>query len=219
MKFVIVEPSPLPIIIPNGPKYLPQIRIIRIIIITGRISRWLNPRSFDCRLTGYSKRSMEWETCKTKCILATLSTTFRREIPWHWLWEIEVSTCPIRVTMRTWSTLTGDFQLSYFIVTPWRESFIFPLHNNMSFFQVFRNFLPNEFSMGNITHGGANLPPKLVDLGGLGVPWSPRDPGFRGFKSGWWIFSGRKNPEHKSSGRDLRGDCKPYPHNVKLVNV
>ena len=28
----------------------------------------------------------------------------------------------------------------------------------------------------------------------------------RGFKSGWgrWIFSGRKNPEHKSSGRDFK---------------
>ena len=47
---------------------------------------------------------------------------------------------------------------------------------------------------------------KLVGLGGLGVPCSPRD--VRGFKPGWgrWIFffSGRKNPGHKSSGRDFK---------------
>ena len=45
-----------------------------------------------------------------------------------------------------------------------------------------------------------------VGLGGLGVTCSPRDPRFAcsnpaevdGF------FSGRKNPEHKSSGRDFK---------------
>ena len=45
-----------------------------------------------------------------------------------------------------------------------------------------------------------------VGLGGFGVTCSPWDPRFTGFKPGWgrWIFSGRKNPEHKSSGRDFK---------------
>ena len=38
-------------------------------------------------------------------------------------------------------------------------------------------------------------------IGGLGVTCSPRDPRFTG--SYPWIFSGHKNPEHKSSGRDF----------------
>ena len=44
-----------------------------------------------------------------------------------------------------------------------------------------------------------------VGLGGLGVTCSPRDPRFAGSNPGEvnGFFLGRKNPEHKSSGRDL----------------
>ena len=44
-----------------------------------------------------------------------------------------------------------------------------------------------------------------VGLGGLGVVLASRSE-VCGFKSGWsrCIFSGRKNPEHKSSGRNLK---------------
>ena len=46
----------------------------------------------------------------------------------------------------------------------------------------------------------------LVDLGSLGVTCSPRDPRFAGSNLAEvdGFFSGRKNPEHKSSGRDFK---------------
>ena len=46
----------------------------------------------------------------------------------------------------------------------------------------------------------------LVGLGGVGVTCSPRDPGFEGSNPAEVdvFFSGRKNPEHKSSGRDFK---------------
>ena len=71
-----------------------------------------------------------------------------------------------------------------------------------------------------------------VGLGGLGVTCSPRDPKFAGSNSaeldvllqdvkilstsplGGTLSWG---PESEISG-SLRGDCKAYPHNVKLVN-
>ena len=45
-----------------------------------------------------------------------------------------------------------------------------------------------------------------VDLGGLGVTCSPRDPRFAGSNLAEvdGFFSGLKNPEHKSSGRDFK---------------
>ena len=45
-----------------------------------------------------------------------------------------------------------------------------------------------------------------VGLGGFGVTCSPRDPRFAGFNTTEvdGFFSGRKNPEHKSSGRDFK---------------
>ena len=45
-----------------------------------------------------------------------------------------------------------------------------------------------------------------VGLGGLGVTCSPRDPRFAGSKPTEvdGFFSGRTNPEHKSSGRDFK---------------
>ena len=45
-----------------------------------------------------------------------------------------------------------------------------------------------------------------VGLGGLGVTCSPRDPRFDGSNLAEvdGFFSGRKNPEHKSSGRDFK---------------
>ena len=48
--------------------------------------------------------------------------------------------------------------------------------------------------------------PCLVGLGGLRVTCSPRDPRFAGSNSAKvdGFFSGRKNPEHKSSGRDFK---------------
>ena len=46
----------------------------------------------------------------------------------------------------------------------------------------------------------------VVGLGGLGVTCSPRDPGFAGLNPAEvdGFFSGRKNPEYKSSGRDFK---------------
>ena len=46
----------------------------------------------------------------------------------------------------------------------------------------------------------------LVVLGGLGVPCSPLDPRFAGSNPAevGGFFSGRKNPEHKSSGWDFK---------------
>ena len=46
---------------------------------------------------------------------------------------------------------------------------------------------------------------KPVGLGGLEVPCSPRDPRFAGSNPAKvdGFFSGLKNPEHKSSGRDF----------------
>ena len=43
-------------------------------------------------------------------------------------------------------------------------------------------------------------------VGGLGVTCSPRDPRFAGSNPTEvdGFFSGRKNPEHKSSGRDFK---------------
>ena len=45
-----------------------------------------------------------------------------------------------------------------------------------------------------------------VVLGGLGVTCSHRDPSFGGSNSAEvdGFFAGRKNPEHKSSGRDFK---------------
>ena len=44
-----------------------------------------------------------------------------------------------------------------------------------------------------------------VGLGGLGVTCSPRDSRFAGSNAAEVIdFSGRKNPGHKSSGRDFK---------------
>ena len=45
-----------------------------------------------------------------------------------------------------------------------------------------------------------------IGLGGLGVTRSPRDPRFAGSNPTEIdkYFSGRKNPEHKSSGRDFK---------------
>ena len=45
-----------------------------------------------------------------------------------------------------------------------------------------------------------------VGLGGLRVTCSPRDPRFAGSNPTEidGFFSGRKNPEHKSSGRDFK---------------
>ena len=59
-----------------------------------------------------------------------------------------------------------------------------PSRNNFS-----THFLPND-----------------VDLGGNGVTCSPRDPRFASSNLAEVdeIFSGRKNPEHKSSGRDSK---------------
>ena len=45
-----------------------------------------------------------------------------------------------------------------------------------------------------------------VGLGGLGVPYSPRDPSSSLNPAEVDEFlSGRKNPEHKTSGRDFKG--------------
>ena len=46
----------------------------------------------------------------------------------------------------------------------------------------------------------------IVSLGGLGVTCSPRDPRFAGSNPTEVdvFFSGRKNSEHKSSGRDFK---------------
>ena len=46
----------------------------------------------------------------------------------------------------------------------------------------------------------------LVGLGGLGVMCSPRDSRFAGSNLAevYGFFSGCKNPEHKSSGRDFK---------------
>ena len=46
----------------------------------------------------------------------------------------------------------------------------------------------------------------LVGLGGLGIMYSPQDPRFAGSNLAEVdeFFSGRKNPEHKSSGRDFK---------------
>ena len=54
--------------------------------------------------------------------------------------------------------------------------------------------------------GSYTLTPWLVGLGGLGVTCSPRDPRFAGSNPTEVVgfFSGRKNPEHKSSGRDFK---------------
>ena len=48
--------------------------------------------------------------------------------------------------------------------------------------------------------------PFLVGLGGLEVSCSPQDPRFAGSNpiEVDVFFSGRKNPEHKSSGRDFK---------------
>ena len=45
-----------------------------------------------------------------------------------------------------------------------------------------------------------------VDLGGRGVTCSPGDPSFKGSNTAKvdGFFSGRKNPEHKSSRRDFK---------------
>ena len=45
-----------------------------------------------------------------------------------------------------------------------------------------------------------------VGLGGLGVTCSPQDPRFAGSNPDEvdGFFSGRKNPEHMSSGRDFK---------------
>ena len=50
------------------------------------------------------------------------------------------------------------------------------------------------------------LSEKYPTLAGLGVTCSPRDPRFAGSNSAEVdeFFSGRKNPEHKSSGRDFK---------------
>ena len=49
----------------------------------------------------------------------------------------------------------------------------------------------------------------IAGLGGLVVMCSPRDPRFsRSNQTGRWIFSGHKNPGHKSSGRNFES-CVP----------
>ena len=47
---------------------------------------------------------------------------------------------------------------------------------------------------------------RLVGLGGLGVTCSPQDPRFAGSNLAEVVgfFPGRKNPEHKSSGRNFK---------------
>ena len=47
---------------------------------------------------------------------------------------------------------------------------------------------------------------KSVGLGGFGVTCSPRDPMFAGSHKAEvdGFFSGSKNPEHKSSGRNFK---------------
>ena len=46
----------------------------------------------------------------------------------------------------------------------------------------------------------------LIGLGGFGITCSPRDPRFAGLNPAEvdGFFSGRKNPERKSSGRDFK---------------
>ena len=52
---------------------------------------------------------------------------------------------------------------------------------------------------------GMKLYNVVVGFGGLGVTCSPRDPWFAGSNPAEVDgFSGRKNPEHKSSGRELK---------------
>ena len=48
----------------------------------------------------------------------------------------------------------------------------------------------------------------MVGLGDLEVTCSPRDPRFAGSNPTKveGFFSGRKNPEHKSSGRDFKSE-------------
>ena len=72
----------------------------------------------------------------------------------------------------------------------------------------------------------------IVGLGALGVTCSPRDPRLAGsnpaevnrlFEDVKILSTGLPagtlswGPESEISG-SLRGECKPYPHNVKLVN-
>ena len=46
----------------------------------------------------------------------------------------------------------------------------------------------------------------VLGLGGLGVTFSPLDPRIEGSNLAkvYGFFSGHKNPEHKSSGRDFK---------------
>ena len=54
--------------------------------------------------------------------------------------------------------------------------------------------------------GTNKLNVSVVGLGGLGVTCSPQDPRFVGSNPAEvdGFFSGRKNPEQKSSGRDFK---------------
>ena len=63
-----------------------------------------------------------------------------------------------------------------------------------------------EFQFIFIIFPASHITLKLVGLGGLGVMWSPRDPRFAGSNLAEVdeFFSERKNPEHKSSGSDLK---------------
>ena len=65
-------------------------------------------------------------------------------------------------------------------------------------------YFPQEQGILYTTYIGIRINIRKVGLGGLGIMCSRSK--VRGFKSGRgrWIFSGRKNPEHKSSGRDFK---------------
>ena len=62
----------------------------------------------------------------------------------------------------------------------------------------------------------------VVGLGGLGVMCSPRDPKFGGLNTSevdGFFFSGRKNHEHKSSGRDFKLGGPEYEYSGSLKNL
>ena len=60
-----------------------------------------------------------------------------------------------------------------------------------------------------------------VGLGDFGVTCSPRDPGFAGSNPTEvdGFFSGRKNPEHKSSEKDFRSEISGSLKNLKPEKI
>ena len=85
----------------------------------------------------------------------------------------------------------------------------------------FSFFVPiDTLSLGNESHSaGCNL--CFTGLGGLGITGSPWDPNFADTKpgGGWWIFSGLKNPEHKSSGRDFKLQVQSLRFQIRWKNL